>query len=107
MKRGHPWLLFNTTLDVPVLNIVRDRAAHKPEAPAKDGDILRWRLRLVCGGITDRHLGHGFSLTSRFLIGLPSLSVKRRQPDQSTFSFTILKTIVLTPLSSVRFSVLS
>ena len=26
---------------------VRDSATHKPEAPAKDAYVLRWRLRLV------------------------------------------------------------
>src|SRR5690348_2297806 len=65
--------------------------------------FLRVPLRLWCGS----SLHHGLSVTLMFLTGLPSLSVKRRHPDQSTFSFTILNTIVLTPVLRVMFAVLS
>src|SRR5262249_2633215 len=50
---------------------------------------------------------YGFSITLRLVIGLSSLSVKRRHPDQSIFSLTTLNTTTLTPFCSVTFWVLS
>src|SRR5262249_189450 len=50
---------------------------------------------------------YGFSITLKLVMGLSSLSVKRRHPDQATFSLTTLNTTTLTPFCSITFWVLS
>src|SRR5437899_3223190 len=42
---------------------MRDLAAHKPEALAKGGAVLRWRFRLVCRRITQGRLVKKRTLT--------------------------------------------
>src|SRR6516162_810437 len=56
---------------------------------------------------TNHFVTHGLRLTLKSVTGLPSLSVNRRQPDQSTFSLTTLKTMTLTPCLRARLPVLS
>ena len=46
-------------------------------------------------------LSYGSRLIDRFVTGLSLLSVKRRHPPQSIFSFTTLKTMTFLPLLRV------
>src|SRR5262249_13008491 len=56
---------------------VLDFAAHKPEAPAKWGTVLRWRFRLVCCRFTYGHLACG----TRLRRGVCSEECAEAQPE--------------------------
>src|SRR5713226_6722910 len=71
------------------------------------GQLLYTSYSCFCSRCALAAACYGFSITLRLVIGLSSLSVKRRHPDQSIFSLTTLNTTTLTPFCSVTFWVLS